>query len=471
MYIWYNSSLVFTSLTKSPTMRQFLLFLLLISAFSLNATHNRAGEIVYKQTSDKTVEASIITYTQTSSIAADRDSLEICWGDNTCEFLIRVNGKGDEIENDYKVNHYSGSHTYSNHGNYTISMTDPNRNTDILNVGTSNSDLVQFHIQSTVNLEPMGDFATNQSPRLLEPPIDIGYIRQPFMHTPNATDLDGDSIAYELVSPLSTFDEPVPDYKMVDEIGANESNTYSFDESTGLFIWNSPQLVGQYNIAIKIKSYRNGVLQDMMVRDMQILIMPDENLPPVLEPDNLPVEMVITAGTSINWSFTVFDPEDGMNNPPTVTASSELLEQGASFMSTDNKGTFLWTASDQAIRSMPYQIVFKVTDSKGLATFKVVQVMVKPLNVSTSITFQEAGYQLFPNPISDQFYINIPTHLVNQPTIISIYDASGQLVKTKTYQQVDATIQWFIGDFSIGTYLVTLKRENAPIVSTVFLKI
>lgn len=450
-------------------MRSLLLTLLTLPAILLNATHNRAGEIVYKQTSDRTVEATIVTYTQSSSLAADRDSLEICWGDNTCELLIRVNG--NEIENDYKVNRYVGSHTYENHGNYTISMTDPNRNANILNVGTSNSDLVQFHIQSSLIVAPMNATTTNQSPQLLEAPIDIGYIRQPFMHTPNAMDADGDSIAYELVTPLSAFGEPVPDFKMVDEIGSSADNTYSFDETTGLFVWNSPQLVGQYNIAYKIKSFRSGVLQDEMIRDMQILVLPEENLPPIIESDDLPLEIEVTAGTSVDWSFTFSDPEDGMDNLPTVTATSELIGLGASLNVLDNTGEFQWTVSEEAIRRIPYQLVFKVTDSKGLSTFKVVKVKVTSFSVSTTNTFKEAGYELYPNPVKDQFYIKLPTSLINQSATITIYNASGILVYRKTYLQIEAITTLFANNLAKGNYLINVQVEEMPTAASILIKI
>ena len=158
-------------------MQKFSLVLLFsISTFLLFATHNRAGEIVYKQTGDKTIEATIVTYTKTSSIPADRDRVEICWGDGTCSFLSRTNNKGEELNNDYKVNYYTGNHTYSNEGQYTISMTDPNRNSNVLNIGDANSDLVQFHIESTLFVTSLSGM-TNHSPQLLEPPVDIGFIR------------------------------------------------------------------------------------------------------------------------------------------------------------------------------------------------------------------------------------------------------------------------------------------------------
>jgi len=51
-------------------------------AFEAQATHNRAGEITYEilDTPDGlTIRATITTYTKASSIAADRDTLDICW--------------------------------------------------------------------------------------------------------------------------------------------------------------------------------------------------------------------------------------------------------------------------------------------------------------------------------------------------------------------------------------------------------
>jgi len=53
-------------------------------SFELQATHNRAGEIIVEQLApceQYKVQATIITYTKASSTSADRDSLVICWGD------------------------------------------------------------------------------------------------------------------------------------------------------------------------------------------------------------------------------------------------------------------------------------------------------------------------------------------------------------------------------------------------------
>lgn len=71
-------------------MQKRIIFLLLLLGLGLNtafATHNRAGEIQVEQIGDcnaLTIRATITTYTDIRSVNADRDTLELCWGDGTC---------------------------------------------------------------------------------------------------------------------------------------------------------------------------------------------------------------------------------------------------------------------------------------------------------------------------------------------------------------------------------------------------
>lgn len=65
----------------------------------LFATHNSAGEITYEQIGETTIRATIHTYTRQSSVIADRDSLELCWGDGQCEFVER---NSQEINSEFE---------------------------------------------------------------------------------------------------------------------------------------------------------------------------------------------------------------------------------------------------------------------------------------------------------------------------------------------------------------------------------
>jgi len=444
---------------------------------SLHATHNRAGEIIYQQTDPLTIQATIITYTQTSSMAADRDNLTICWGDGTCEMLLRSNGNGEPIENDYKVNRYIGVHKYAGLGDYTLSMTDPNRNGSVLNVNPPNSGQVEFHIQTNFTLRDLLlEGGSNQSPTLLFAPIDVGFVRQPFAHTPSAIDLDGDSVAYELVTPLRGNDVIVPNYMALDQIGVGTTNSYTFDEVTGLLVWDSPQIVGQYNIAIKIKAYRDGELTEEMIRDMQILIKPDENTPPEITTNPEQNELItIKAGKTLEFEFAIFDAEDSFSGirplyrvaGASIQNNTEITENP--FIATLS-GTFKWTPALTDIRSMPYQIVFKATDSQGFAAFKVLQVQVVETSTSIPLTFQQLGFKVFPNPATSQVQLQLPANQINQAATISIFDNLGRLVQENKIDNTTSILPLNIANFQSGHYMLKFQTATTSVSTLLLVK-
>ncbi|MBG0858126.1 MAG: hypothetical protein IQL11_01390, partial [Bacteroidales bacterium] len=73
------------------------LLVLLINSLIISATHNRAGEITYVQLSDLTYEITITTFTYTLSFA-DRQQLDVNWGDNSISTASRINGPNQRGE-------------------------------------------------------------------------------------------------------------------------------------------------------------------------------------------------------------------------------------------------------------------------------------------------------------------------------------------------------------------------------------
>ena len=352
----------------------------------VNATHNRAGEISFEQIGPLTIRATLTTYTKTSSIAADRDSVVIFWGDGTSEFAVRANGWGDPQPNDVKINYYIATHTYPARATYSISMYDPNRVGGILNVNYPDSESVPFFLQTTftfLNTQFQGE---NNSAVLLQAPIDFGCVGEVFTHNPNAYDVDGDSLHYRLIIPLQGPQTVVPDYNYPDQIGSSTDNKLTLDEFTGNLVWDSPKLPGEYNIAIMVEEYRQGVLINSMIRDMQIFIVDEcENKPPELE---IIDELCVYAGDQVEVSILVDD-----QNP---TQLVRLEASGAPFISTENvaelvegdefkeaafEATFRWKTSCEDISDQYYQIIFKAmdngfSDTSGLATLKILRVKV-----------------------------------------------------------------------------------------------
>src|SRR5688572_13352243 len=194
-------------------MRNLLLaFFLLLSIPEAFATHNRAGEIRYRVVSYLTYEVTIITYTKASSTQADRDTLELNWGDGTIESVLRSNGpivsgvhQGVVLPGGYdiKYNEYkSGLHTYAGPlPFYVISVTDPNRISSIININQGASVNIQFYLEDTLRVFDPTFIGLNNSPILLYPPIDFACINDTFIHNPTAFDPDGDSLVFSLQPP------------------------------------------------------------------------------------------------------------------------------------------------------------------------------------------------------------------------------------------------------------------------------
>ena len=132
---------------------RFLIFIgILYFPWGLKATHNRAGEISFVQLNDLTIRATVTTYTKASSTAADRDSIVIDWGDGSYSSVIRANGSGEILSNNTKKNIYISEHSYPGRNTYSISVMDPNRVDNILNIDPPNSVNIPFFLQTNVTL-------------------------------------------------------------------------------------------------------------------------------------------------------------------------------------------------------------------------------------------------------------------------------------------------------------------------------
>lgn len=375
-----------------------LIPILLLMCETLTATHNRAGEITYTQTGGLTIRATITTYTRTSSFAADRDSLEMFWGDGTKQFIKRSNGQGVELPNDIKLNYYIAEHTYPTRGSYKMSVVDPNRIAGILNIDFPNSVNIQFYIETTLTLLDPRFQGRNSSAVLLQPPIDYACVNQIFTHNPNAFDPDGDSIAYELITPFQDRDVPVPNYELPDRISPGPTNKISLNSITGDFVWNSPKLIGEFNITYLIKEYREGTLINSIIRDMQILVRscPDLNRPPKIDG---PEEICVVAGELIEFEVIATDPDSNeilefsaLGGPFNISDPA-VFTKGFLLPISRSTAKFKWQTNCSHVSPAFYQIVVKVTDelnnqNSGLATLKTIRIKVvapPPKNLSAEL--------------------------------------------------------------------------------------
>ncbi len=420
-------------------MKKSILFILSIFMIQTSwATHNRAGEITYTVTGEHIIECTVTTYTKTSSIPADRDSIYVCWGDSQCDYFQRSNGDGEPLENDYKKNIYIRSHAYSDYGTYTISFQDPNRNANILNINSGASDDVAFYVETMAEISP----TANNAPVLLQEPIDLAYLGQPFIHVLNAFDLDGDSISYHLITPLMDIGTPVPNFQTLEQIMPGANNTVNFDSSSGTLVWDAPQIAGEYNIAFEIVSYRNGIMNGKIIRDMQILVLPDDNMRTALDVAGFQNGEFrqIALGDTISLEITASDSDAGQQ--VTLSSSSPLYDffnESAEFIvngngTTSPSATFEWVVKEEHLNYPPLQIVFKAKDNLGLANFFWINFGTQDFTNSNIEIQAYPNINIFPNPGSEYFYLKNIDHL-NENIKYDIFTLKGELLQTGIVEQ------------------------------------
>ncbi len=426
---------------------------------TLFSTHNRAGEIMVKQLDYLQYEAVIKTYTKESSVAADRDSLQICWGDGLCEWALRANTVS--LGSDISYNTYISQHTYSNEGNYAISMTDYNRNAGILNINPPLSEMVPFHLETTIEARSFN----NSSPIFLNHPTEMGFVGVPIYHNLAAIDVDGDSLVYELATPLSDVDVPVSNYAFPNEISPGADNNISIDPSTGTITWDAPQLQGSYNITIRVLEYRNDELLSTSIRDIQYDI---ELLEMIASPEhNLPTdELIIQDGETINFNFTIGENTNHelkvsalglpflMNNPA-------LIDLPTDYTTTIIEGTFSWDVLAEHAASSPYHIVFRIDtkiEDKIHTEYHVVTIRVNANALRIDDIEDNLSFDIFPNPTyGDQVFIQLDESS-DLPLTINIYDNWGKLI-FQTYSS-GKNIPVNISSLQKGSYFIQIVSDK-----------
>lgn len=380
-------------------MKNLIVFIVfLFSTLSSWATHNRAGEISYEQIGPNQYRITLVTYTRIES-EADRPFIEISWGDGNIDSLDRETGYPEVVDDDIHKNVYIGIHTFPGPGSYTISLEDPNRNEGVNNI--PNSVNVPFYIESNILINPF--LGNNNSPVLLNPPVDDACIESPYIHNPSAFDSDGDSLAYSLVDPKGEDGEVIDGYF--------SPNDVSIDPITGTMTWVNPDTEGEFNFAILIEEYRNGFKIGSLVRDMQITVSKCSNHPPIIQPFQ---NICIEAGEIINLDIKATDPDSA--DVITLTASggpvTEVPGNLASFpngiVGIDSvTGTFNWATQCPHVRLNPYQVIFKAEDNDptvsliDLATINITVIGPATPNLSSNATLEGIEIQWDPNPCHD----------------------------------------------------------------------
>ncbi len=328
------------------------ILILILGNLSLYATHNRAGQIVYKHLHGYTYQVTIWTYTYSLS-QADRDSLEIHWGDGTSKWLPRV--QKTYLPDYYIENKYVGVHTYPGPGTFKLYMEDPNRNDGVLNI--PNSVNTVFALTTTLQINPF--LGNNNAAILTTRPIDKAAKHQLFIHNPGAYDPDGDSLVYKMDTCRYTDGKKIPGFSL-----PPATDSIYVNPITGDLIWDTPPQVGIYNVAMRIEEWRKGIKISQIIRDIQIEVVESDNHRPRL--DTLP-DFCILAGDSISFTVTAHDQDNDMIYLTSAGGPFWIDDSPATFPDSVHglgtvSGVFSWQTNCHHVLASPYTATFKATD-------------------------------------------------------------------------------------------------------------
>lgn len=363
-------------------MKGFFLFIILLKTMISYGTHNRAGEIAFRQIGLNQFEITLLTYTvpPLTQEDADRPIIEISWGDGSSDSLIRSINFPQFITSGVNINEYKGTHTFPGPGTYKISLEDPNRNADIINV--PNSVNVPFYIESEIIINPF--LGENDSPVLLNPPVEEACRGAVFQHNPSAFDGNGDSLVFSLIEGKGLNGEAIPGYTFPEGI--------AIDQGTGTITWDNPTVLGEFNFAILIQEYRNGFLIGSMTRDMQVNVSSCSNTPPIIQDIQ---DICIEAGTLLNLPIRAFDNDSNQaitltaTGGPLTEVNGDLAEFSEVVGIDSVEGNLTWLTGCPHVRSAPYQIFLKAQDNDNnvplidLFTLNITVIGPKVKNVST----------------------------------------------------------------------------------------
>ncbi|MCG8309118.1 MAG: hypothetical protein MI975_17130, partial [Cytophagales bacterium] len=284
--------------------RVFLIFQIFFTFFfSISkATHLRAGEIVVKKKSPGNNRFTIIVILYSdrkSDTKPGYGTLDLGDGAIIPDLAAASTKQVVLLDNHIVKNVFSIDHTFAGaHSSYTIGYLELNRNPNIINM--PNSANTPFYIETTVLVEtPCG---INNTPSLLIPPIDYAAAGKLFVHNPGAYDEEGDSISYKLVVPRLSLAQEVAEYYFPENL--------VLDSASGKIYWETPKIIGEYNIAFEIIERRivgdSSVIISRMTRDMQIIVVDNLSNPPKI---TVPPDTCLVAGDYISATVSAFDTD------------------------------------------------------------------------------------------------------------------------------------------------------------------
>ncbi len=241
-----------------------------------------SGEITYTQS-----PVNPLTYTAIFTLDFDildslpTDSILVNWGDDQITSVFAISSRVDTAAKNflgyerYFTHVYEGTHTYDSFpasGQFIISVTAQYRMSEVTNFSTGGQS-PPFYIEAVITADTTQGFV-NHPPVINLTTVGLTTLGNTFYDNLYPYDPDGDSIVFDIITPLLEHEVPVFNYYNPESYCQilGETSPYTFDRSTGSISWANPCGQGIFTIATIVREYRNGHLLSSSVRDKNIFV-------------------------------------------------------------------------------------------------------------------------------------------------------------------------------------------------------
>lgn len=234
------------------------------------------------------------------------------------------------------------------------------RNAAITTITGAGSDILYVYTQLNNT-----NGITNNSPIFSNRPVPFACVGQRFCFNHGAFDLDGDSISYQLITPLTAQNTTVtylPGYSNTQPILS--SPAVQFNTTTG-DICMTPTQTDVTVFAVLVNEYRNGVLIGQVERDIQLTVNNCNNYLPFLTGINGAPSFSRTICAGQPFSFYVASIDTNIADTTTITWDQAI--PGATFTVTGSKrdsAFFSWTPASSDISPSAHCFTATVSDDR-----------------------------------------------------------------------------------------------------------
>ncbi len=335
----------------------------------MKASHLRAADIVLERVSGTTYNIIITLFSDgASSVEVSKEflyeemsingaSFEDLGIENTPTITdITIEGNAEDVIG----TRFTYQYTFQVGLEYIISYQGFARNGDIENINEGASASSYLYVDTKIDVPANNP---GNTPRFINDPLFFAQTGQIFTYNPGAYDPDGDSLAFDLVTPRGLNGEEISGYEFLDGL--------TIDEITGTIVWDLPLEVGEYNIAYRAKEYRNGILNGYVTRDVQLIVSDGNNEPPLLV---VPNDTCVVAGETLSAFIYARDTVLNANQSLTISTNgtdaalnaSITLEAGSRVDSVSY--LFEWTPTCAMAQEQPTILTFRAYDNPTDAT-------------------------------------------------------------------------------------------------------